>query len=471
MSIYFLHFLNAFLPVSLFMFFFARGEKFYRTLILILAGATFGYFGYKISLTIQGGLKNLYLYTNIIYLLIFVLFWIFALKFKGAQIVKFALIFALGFVSSTEYFYISNGFAIFAQKLLDSISVNNLALILSGFVISIAIFFTLKFARQILANRLFFGVAGASFLLINAFKFIAEILLFAMKKGAINPDLANGLALSFISRMKYYSHFFTYIYILFFVLCAILLLMHQIKNVQKKGILDIKFRQNLAYNSEIKNNVTTILLSSIFILGVYLYFDLYASKPLQIDEPIIVEPNSDGEFVFDTKELADNKLHRYAYITDEGKTIRFFLISKYKDRVVPVAVFDSCMICGDKGYIKKGDELICISCNVRIFSPSVGKPGGCNPIPFNFLVENDTLKIPLKEITQGANYFSEIREKVVIDPVSKKELINLDAKFNYIFGDKTYFFESEENKEKFIKDPEKYGAKLNSAYFRVQGHH
>ena len=54
MSIYFLHFLNAFLPVSLFVFFFARGEKFYRTLILMLAGATFGYFGYKISLTIQG---------------------------------------------------------------------------------------------------------------------------------------------------------------------------------------------------------------------------------------------------------------------------------------------------------------------------------------------------------------------------------------------------------------------------------
>ena len=138
---------------------------------------------------------------------------------------------------------------------------------------------------------------------------------------------------------------------------------------------------------------------------------------------------------------------------------------------MPVAVFDSCMICGDKGYIKKGDELICISCNVRIFLPSVGKPGGCNPTPFNFLVENGTLKIPFKEITQGANYFSEIREKVVIDPVSKKELINLDAKFNYIFGDKTYFFQSEENKEEFIKNPEKYGAKLNSAYFRVQGHH
>ena len=201
-----------------------------------------------------------------------------------------------------------------------------------------------------------------------------------------------------------------------------------------------------------------------------LYYDLYASRPLQIDEPTLVEPNKNNEFVFDLEILKDNKLHRFAYLSDEGKVIRFFLLNRYKDKNSPVAVFDSCMICGDMGYVKKGDELICVACNVRIFLPSVGKQGGCNPIPFPYKITKDKLIIKFKDIMMGTNYFSEIREKKVLDPVSKKEIINLKAKFNYVYGDKTYFFESEENKNKFIQNPEIYVGKISSAFFRTQGY-
>ncbi|WP_442884637.1 Fe-S-containing protein, partial [Campylobacter jejuni] len=106
---------------------------------------------------------------------------------------------------------------------------------------------------------------------------------------------------------------------------------------------------------------------------------------------------------FDIALLRDNKLHRFAYISAEGKVIRFFLINKREDRDSPVAVFDACMICGDMGYIKKDGQLICISCNVRIFLPSVGKSGGCNPIPLKYEYDGKKITIDVKDVIAGSN--------------------------------------------------------------------
>ena len=59
-------------------------------------------------------------------------------------------------------------------------------------------------------------------------------------------------------------------------------------------------------------------------LGFSLYFDLYASRPPQISEPLLVEPVGD-KFIFDVDMLKDNELHRFAYITDEGQADKIFL--------------------------------------------------------------------------------------------------------------------------------------------------
>lgn len=45
-------------------------------------------------------------------------------------------------------------------------------------------------------------------------------------------------------------------------------------------------------------------------------------------------------------------------------------------------MFDACILCGDQGYVMEGEQVICIVGGVRIsFRFSIGKAGGCNPVP------------------------------------------------------------------------------------------
>ncbi|QKF64698.1 Fe-S-containing protein [Campylobacter corcagiensis] len=465
MSIFFVHIINAFLPLVFFITLFYLKDKFINLISLVVTSFVFGYFAYFIALKYPYGLRNLYLVTNLILAVLFILSPILLLKIP--KFIKFIVVFLVSFGFSVKYFYVSNGYEIFDNTLLDTLGIKNFSFVFLGLIFFIVYYFCVKISAQIYNKKTFSFLVGLVFLIINLSYFISEILLILMRKGVVETS---STTLSFVAKSLHYEKMFCYFYIAVFILYGALTLLKLIKNNKKTNILDIKFRKNLAYNNKIKFNFFSIILSSIIALTTLLYYDLHASKPLAIDEPTIVEPSQNDEFVFDINELKDNKLHRYAYISDDGKTIRFFMINKYPDRLVPTAVFDSCMICGDKGYVKKGDELICVACNVRIFLPSVGKMGGCNPIPFNFRVEKDKLIIPLSEIMLGANYFSEVREKLVIDPVSKNKIINLKAKFNYVYGDKTYFFESEENKKEFIKDPSKYVKTLTKAHFRVEGY-
>lgn len=132
-----------------------------------------------------------------------------------------------------------------------------------------------------------------------------------------------------------------------------------------------------------------------------------------------------------------------------------------------MAVFDACAICGDMGYIKKEGELICISCNVRIFLPSVGKTGGCNPIPLKYDYDGEKITIDVKDVVAGSNYFSQIKDIQVQDPVSKDKIINTQAPFSYSYKGITYYFSNEKNYEEFKKDPMKY-VEDTEALFLIQ---
>ena len=91
-------------------------------------------------------------------------------------------------------------------------------------------------------------------------------------------------------------------------------------------------------------------------------------------EPLAV---ADGEVRFDAAALADGHL-RFYEVTVEGRTVRFFAL-KVGDEVR--TCFDACEICGDKGYYERGPELICRNCTAPIVHSSLGRTGGCNPIP------------------------------------------------------------------------------------------
>lgn len=112
---------------------------------------------------------------------------------------------------------------------------------------------------------------------------------------------------------------------------------------------------------------------------------------------------SSGEVRLPLARFADGELHRFvARIGDHD--VRFFGI-EVRDGEVATA-FDACLICGDRGYIQDGSEIVCLHCHSAIYPPSVGLAGGCNPIPLESRVEGNEIVIALTDLETEAERFT-----------------------------------------------------------------
>ena len=194
-------------------------------------------------------------------------------------------------------------------------------------------------------------------------------------------------------------------------------------------------------------------------LAVCLFWDLVASRPPSLSKatPVVVAADDMVHLPIVADELKDGDLHRYAWVASEGKVVRFFVIDRFPGEWSPAVVFDACMLCGDTGYAMQGDQVMCIGCGVRLFRPSVGKSGGCNPVPIeDWAMDADEIRIPRKSLEAGLQFFKAVVELEVIDPVDGSRLKNTTAPHRYSYGTKTYFFANEANYQRFVDNPEAF---------------
>jgi len=109
--------------------------------------------------------------------------------------------------------------------------------------------------------------------------------------------------------------------------------------------------------------------------------------------------------------------------------------------------------------VQQGDQVVCIACGVYMFKPSIGKPGGCNPVPIDgWKVIGEELVISRPSLERGLSLFRTVMTISVTDPVSGRKLTNTDAPHRYTYAGKTYFFADEHSLEAFRTEPEKYMA-------------
>lgn len=465
MSIYFVHFFSVFLPLAFLSAVFIPKITPKSAITCIVVGSVFAYIANFIAvLELQN--DNLFFITNILLYVILLLLFIAYFIPKTRQIpLLFDAIFAfLIFGFFVRYLYMSVDFKIFAIGFLESVSIISFGLVILALIATCVVFFLVK-SMQKSKLALLLGIIIFAILL-NALT--ADILYALVRKGVL--DSGESL-IRYIGRSIYYAFLNPYVCVAFVLVLGLCSLFAIPRNVKKNALFDIDYRKNLGVKNYIKSTFFINICVAFVSCGILLYYDLYASKPISIDKATILERPQDDIFSFDVKLLSDNRLHRFAYISDEGKEIRFFLLNKFEDRTSPAVAFDACALCGDMGYIKKGGELICIACNVRIFLPSVGKFGGCNPIPLPFINEGGFVKIKLDDVLSGANFFSKIVSKEVIDPVNKEKLLNTEALFSYKFNGILYFFNSQESYDAFIKEPEKYVKSDITALYTIQKYH
>jgi uncharacterized membrane protein len=92
-----------------------------------------------------------------------------------------------------------------------------------------------------------------------------------------------------------------------------------------------------------------------------------------------------------------------------GRTVKFFVVRD--DQGAVRAAVDACEVCWreGKGYVQQEGVMLCVNCGRKFPMHRIGlAAGGCNPHPFEFKVENDSVVIAAQELLQqGTRYFPE----------------------------------------------------------------
>lgn len=113
-------------------------------------------------------------------------------------------------------------------------------------------------------------------------------------------------------------------------------------------------------------------------------------KPVISDKGQIVIPFTDP-----TMNLLDGRIHKFALIVGD-KTMRLLVVRK-PDKSVSVCL-DACEICAPAGYGQTEGHVVCIYCKTPIPLSTLGRPGGCNPIPLRALISDIDIRIDVSEI-------------------------------------------------------------------------
>jgi FTR1 family protein len=113
--------------------------------------------------------------------------------------------------------------------------------------------------------------------------------------------------------------------------------------------------------------------------------------------PASPAPLEAGVAVLDTTGLGDGRMHFFETTVDTTH-VRYFALRS--GGAVHVC-YDACTICGAKGYFQEGRNLVCRNCLSPIEPTSLGRSGGCNPIPLPFTAEGGRLVVRESDLRAG----------------------------------------------------------------------
>ena len=133
--------------------------------------------------------------------------------------------------------------------------------------------------------------------------------------------------------------------------------------------------------------IATIILAGAVYQSRFPNVEYWDPKPLQISA------NPAGEILIPKKgevDSLDGKVHKYLY-KQGGKEARFFVLMTPAGQVT--VDLDACAICKPDGYGQAEGTVICYYCKTLIPLETVGKPGGCNPVPIPFTERDDGIHI------------------------------------------------------------------------------
>ena len=129
----------------------------------------------------------------------------------------------------------------------------------------------------------------------------------------------------------------------------------------------------------------------------------YATRPVVLSSPESYTVEGD-RILIDLDDISDGHLHRFEYVTKKNIAVRWIVIKKPNSAAYGVGL-DACDVCGNAGYYERGNQVVCKRCDVVMNIRTIGFPGGCNPIPLNYAIENGKMVFLLEDIIAGESEF------------------------------------------------------------------
>ncbi len=156
------------------------------------------------------------------------------------------------------------------------------------------------------------------------------------------------------------------------------------------------------FTDELIRNGTPLLIA-LLVSIVMLHSANLAMNPKYDPEPIPVV----AEGIFVTIPLADKfgdisdgRIRKYSI--RQGEEVYILIVIMRPDSEV-VAALDACEICPENGYMQRGEHVICNYCGTPIPVQSIGLPGGCNPIPVKYIIQDNNLILEKNDIVNTYN--------------------------------------------------------------------
>jgi len=132
---------------------------------------------------------------------------------------------------------------------------------------------------------------------------------------------------------------------------------------------------------------------SVVVFAAAAYQSRFPSVEYWDPKPLPVTASQAGEIFIPKKgevDLEDGKLHKYLF-KQGGREARFFVLMTPAGQLT--VDLDACAICKPDGYGQTEGTVICYYCKTLIPLETVGKPGGCNPVPVPFTEKGDGVVI------------------------------------------------------------------------------
>lgn len=130
---------------------------------------------------------------------------------------------------------------------------------------------------------------------------------------------------------------------------------------------------------------------------------VYAQPPVTLSPATPVQVGADGQVRIPLATFQGLELRRFQTEID-GHPVRFIAVPVEEKGPIATA-FDSCLICGPRGYYQEGPTVTCLHCGSAIYTPSIGQAGGCNPVPLKSRVVGSDLVLAASDLAAGSSLF------------------------------------------------------------------